>query len=125
MPVVTHSGNLVLVLGWWLRPSKLLPLRPGLEWWRRRQAVSSGFSGIVSLFIVLIPDYEYITEYPIERAPKNGPPWGPNCVATLLRSKADGPYERVPSNYERSSSFEVRGSWEYSACYLKDSNGKE
>jgi hypothetical protein len=43
----------------------------------------------------------------------------------LLRSKADGPYERVSSYYERSSSIEVRGRWEYSACYIKDSNGEE
>jgi len=39
----------------------------------------SGYKYHLAALDCFIPDYEYITEYPIERTPKNGPHWGPNC----------------------------------------------
>lgn len=38
----------------------------------------SGYECHLAALDCFIPDYEYITETPIERAPKNGPHWGPD-----------------------------------------------
>ena len=38
----------------------------------------SGYECHLAALDCFIPDYEYITESPIERAPKNGPHWGPD-----------------------------------------------